>query len=414
MAYWLLGISLALLIFSIFYQGYTSKGIKAAHYIATVVIIGGLATLYKELKSSDKTDDIKSTGEKTNLKVLDLEKQNTNLRIQLDAKTKEIGDNAEKYANSSAESQRKLDENQRKLNEKTQDVISLQAGQIIEQKKLNQKSEQIIALNDEHKKTLQENVQLSSENVQLSKDLAKAYEKAQILTQEKLDNILGKNSYCYITIDIPRDKSQDLAIVTLHNGGQFQLENLEISLINTDEEYERQLKNNVHYNDNPKEFYRVSNPYTKSIPLLKVGQIIRLDPIKFVRRSQKSFNVFFKTSRDNWYQRIVLRDLEFYLHPSAIYQDMRYSFIATSQVYNLSYTAPNARLYHFEETLKILGLVAVDTNDESYQKSPSSYFPLLKGEKIPFKEIGAQELHWDSKTLITSTPILPVGTGKRR
>ncbi|GAB3809205.1 hypothetical protein GCM10028819_50020 [Spirosoma humi] len=67
--------------------GYSQKGvssIKPVHWIAIVVVVGGVATLFKEIGSSENTKSIKETGEKTHNEVLGLKHQNEELKIQND------------------------------------------------------------------------------------------------------------------------------------------------------------------------------------------------------------------------------------------------------------------------------------------------------------------------------------------
>jgi len=85
MALWAIGIGFIVLAGGILSLGYSSKGIKPAHWIAIFVVVGGVATLFKEIGSSEKTDSIKVTGENTNSKVIELQNQNEALMARIES-----------------------------------------------------------------------------------------------------------------------------------------------------------------------------------------------------------------------------------------------------------------------------------------------------------------------------------------
>lgn len=207
-------------------------------------------------------------------------------------------------------------------------------------------------------------------------------------TTETCNRITSKESFCFLRVGLSNDpngppgrNNRTASIVVIHSG-KYPIRNVRVSLVNSDQETDSGFYDKNSFNEDPEKYHKSGYPYVQAIPVLMPNQKIQLPNIDIVQRKQKSFNVYFTSDNDFWFQRIMLRDLkEFGMRePELVVNEYR----AILQVYRQDLSESLNQVYRHETIIR----EGQGWDSDGYIpeknlykiKDWKSYFPFVEGE----------------------------------
>ena len=253
---------------------------------------------------------------------------------------------------------------------------------------LVKKTEEIAKIqrtNDEEIKGLQQKlisgykdqVLKSEEIASLYKRLAESQEKVAALSEETKYYLTGGDSYCFI--DMSTAKNLDKVYLTLVHVGVYPLQNVEVSLFNSDFACENnQVKKGDDSSDkasNTRVDFKVDN--------LKAATTVSLGEMPTNIKAQKNFEVRFRANNREWYQRIMLRISKY--SNSHMMATHIYKFENSTKIVLKEGTADNLDLLRvmLDDEEKVINI-----DEESFGENAISGtwkgFPLYKDEVSPW------------------------------
>lgn len=268
----------------------------------------------------------------------------------------------------------------------------------------------------------------SDESNKLSKKLIESQAEVIKLTQKINDYVTGGESFCYI--DMVYFNSYTDILATIKHSGKYPIHNVEISLINTDEEYEALDGDKPIPTDlnealswvKPKDLtekYNSKDPFYLEIRNISKGESFTIPGIQLGKnRKQKSFNIRFKSDNRIWYERILLR--QFGAFPKKIFSaelDKRTGNLKKEHYYQDDHAISAIQVYTIEEiqgeadkqkskpyekiliegTTRSINYYDYFGDAEFFQKVKWDGFPLRNEETKPFTSKGF--IHWNSAVL---------------
>lgn len=361
---------------------------------ATILLIGGLITTilsYFALRIQNAADaKDKDTLLTANQSTKD---ELATTKIELRERDAQLIERAENTAQIQAERDRKINELQEEIAKKSQEY-----AEKVDEYSRSQKSsdDKIIALQaDQIKKT--------EEISKLNKQIAE-------LSNESLNNIIGKDSYCYAEISPVVHPVFKKAGIVIRHIGKYPLKNVQVSFIETEDSYEwlSGPRTEMLIPKTSENFHMIGNPYIATIPVVSPGDLINLDDFESPFGTQKSFNIYFKADNGAvWYQRMLIRQIRAYPDNFLLNDSSKEAFISGSQLYAIRERTLNERFKHTDDhTADINARVEViiregtdyfldhvNQMDDRFKSIRWMYFPLKKGEVTPFDDL--HKLHWN-------------------
>ncbi|ADB38296.1 hypothetical protein [Spirosoma linguale] len=335
---------------------------------AILVLVGGIARLNQDISSAKRNLSIQKTGEKTNAVVTTLQEKNDTL-IEMNMSL-----------TSQVQSQVKTIE-----------------------------------------KLREENFEFRKENFELNTKLTG-------LTTKTFDEITAKDSYCYLTINLPLSPIFNKAAVVLHHIGPHTLKNVQIALINSDEDFEVTYDNTANaantgvlgLDEQSKKYYKFMYPFSTIIPVIPPGrEPIQIGNIDVTHRDPKSFNVYFRADNGaTWYQRIILRREATYSSEDGANLPSNFTprpYFSATQLYKIRERTPDERLIdRATANARVEVLIKEGASSRNHLFDPREKdavkwggFPKLKGEITPFSD--RHKLHWKGPRIDgTESAIAPI------
>jgi hypothetical protein len=239
--------------------------------------------------------------------------------------------------------------------------------------------------------------QLQDDQIKKAEDIVRLTTKVNELSDETLNSLKSKDSYCYFDIDVEPNNTVEggdcIAALFLRHEGKYPIKNLRLSLINTDDEADDENINGNDRNDDPLKYNKIQNPFTEFVPILLPNQSLRLRNLVVRNKRQKSFNIFFSADHNFWFQRVLVRDFDS-REPSKMY----YHSPFISQVYLQDLNPDLNQVYIFETIIKESSSLNWNggywPSKNKFNRRDWGNFPLTKSEKEG-KLWYWQKLHWN-------------------